>query len=89
MAKKTGSRKGARLQVKAREKWAKKTGSGDDESLPLEESPDDTREDRNAEALSCAFAATYIWLHADHICRQLKAKTTMELLKTSKGRFRL
>jgi hypothetical protein len=68
---------GARLQVKAREKWAEKTGSRDDESPPPEENHDNAWEDGNAEALTCAFTVTYIQFRADHICCRLKAMTTM------------
>ena len=52
-----------------------KTVSRKDKPSPQEENTNETREEGNEPATSCAFTEAYIWFYAHHTYCQFEAKT--------------
>ncbi len=78
MAKHTNPPKGDGPNVRD-EGEQSKTVSRKDKCSPWEENMDETREEGNEPAMSCAFTEAYIWFYAHHTYCQFKAKTMIVL----------
>ncbi len=74
MAKHTNPPKGDGQNIRD-EGEQSKTVSRKDRPSPQEENTDETREEGNEPATSCAFTEAYIWFYAHHTYCQFEAKT--------------